>query len=75
MDKNTYMIIDAETNRVLAQHLPQCDMIMLLSLLCQYAPEVRDYTIAHDYFEEAAEKMKIRGNADPRAICHDTSSP
>jgi hypothetical protein len=58
MDRNTYMVIENENNRVLAQNMPKADALTLLGLLCQYAPEVRDYTITHDYFEESSKKWE-----------------
>lgn len=45
------MIID-ENNEVLAEDLPLNRALQLIELLCEYAPEVRDYTIAHCYFEK-----------------------
>lgn len=62
MDKNTYMVIECETNRILAQNMPKADALTLLGLLCQYAPEVRDYTITHDYFEESGKKWERQMN-------------
>ena len=52
MSNNTYMIVDSETNRVLAENMPLDEMLMLLSMLCRFAPEVRDYSVMPCYFEK-----------------------
>ena len=47
VEENTYLVIDGETNRVLAQNVPLYEALRLVELLCKYAPEVRDYCVAH----------------------------
>ena len=57
MNNNTYMIIE-ENDTVLVQKVPWDKMLALVSLLTEYAPEVRDYTIVPDYFEYDARERR-----------------